>query len=376
MKFRTFVIVLVLVIGASVYVFGVRPRLQSAAELTAVAVGKPRVDVTVARRANAVDNLLLPGTLQAFVDTAIRARTNGYIAKWLADIGDRVKAGQTLAIIESPEVDRELNQARASLEQAQANLELARVTAERWKTLGLQNAVAKQDIDQKNADYEARQADVAAAKANVERLEQLKGFETVAAPFDGVISTRNVDIGTLINAGSGPELFHLSQSDTLRAYLDVPQRYVADIRVGVPVDVEIAEFPQERFPGKVARFAGAMDAASRTLQVEVEIPNHDGRLFAGMFCEVRLHLTAANPPVLIPSNDAIIRSAGTMVAVVTDRNTIHLQAVKLGRDFGAQIEVLDGLPENARIVENPTDTLSEGQAVEPVPAEIADSAKR
>ena len=376
MKFRTFVIVLVLVIGASVYVFGVRPRLQSAAELTAVAVGKPRVDVTVARRANAVDNLLLPGTLQAFVDTAIRARTNGYIAKWLADIGDRVKAGQTLAIIESPEVDRELNQARASLEQAQANLELARVTAERWKTLGLQNAVAKQDIDQKNADYEARQADVAAAKANVERLEQLKGFETVAAPFDGVISTRNVDIGTLINAGSGPELFHLSQSDTLRAYLDVPQRYVADIRVGVPVDVEIAEFPQERFPGKVARFAGAMDAASRTLQVEVEIPNHDGRLFAGMFCEVRLHLTAANPPVLIPSNDAIIRSAGTMVAVVTDRNTIHLQAVKLGRDFGAQIEVLDGLPENARIVENPTDTLSEGQVVEPVPAEIADSAKR
>jgi RND family efflux transporter MFP subunit len=376
MKFRTFVIVLVLVIGASVYVFGVRPRLQSAAELTAVAVGKPRVDVTVARRANAVDNLLLPGTLQAFVDTAIRARTNGYIAKWLADIGDRVKAGQTLAIIESPEVDRELNQARASLEQAQANLELARVTAERWKTLGLQNAVAKQDIDQKNADYEARQADVAAAKANVERLEQLKGFETVAAPFDGVISTRNVDIGTLINAGSGPELFHLSQSDTLRAYLDVPQRYVADIRVGVPVDVEIAEFPQERFPGKVARFAGAMDAASRTLQVEVEIPNHDGRLFAGMFCEVRLHLTAANPPVLIPSNDAIIRSAGTLVAVVTDRNTIHLQAVKLGRDFGAQIEVLDGLPENARIVENPTDTLSEGQVVEPVPAEIADSAKR
>ena len=376
MKFRTFVIVLVLVIGASVYVFGVRPRLQSAAELTAVAVGKPRVDVIVARRANAVDNLLLPGTLQAFVDTSIRARTNGYIAKWLADIGDRVKAGQTLAIIESPEVDRELNQARASLEQAQANLELARVTAERWKTLGLQNAVARQDIDQKNADYEARRADVDATKANVERLEQLKGFETVAAPFDGVISARNVDIGTLINAGSGPELFHLSQSDTLRAYLDVPQRYVPDIRVGVPVDVEIAEFPQGRFPGKVARFAGAMDAASRTLQVEVEIPNHDGRLFAGMFCEVRLHLTAANPPVLIPSNDAIIRSAGTMVAVVTDRNTIHLQAVKLGRDFGAQIEVLDGLPENARIVENPTDTLSEGQAVEPVPAEIADSAKR
>jgi RND family efflux transporter MFP subunit len=375
MKFRTFVIVLVVVLGAAVYIFGVRPRRQSAAELTAGTADKPRVEVTLARRANAVDNLLLPGTLQAFVDTPIRARTNGYIAQWLVDIGDRVKAGQTLAVIESPEVDRELNQTRASLEQAQANLELARVTAERWKTLGLQNAVARQDIDQKNADYEARRADVDAAKANVERLEQLKGFETVVAPFDGVISTRNVDIGTLITAGSGPELFHLSQSDTLRAYLNVPQRYVPDIHVGLSVDVEIAEFPHEPFPGKVARYAGALDAASRTLQVEVEIPNRDGRLFAGMFCEVRLHLTTKNPPILIPSNDAIIRSAGTLVAVVADHNTIHLQAVKLGRDFGTQIEVLDGLLENARIVENPTDTLSEGEAVEPIPVAAEDHAK-
>jgi RND family efflux transporter MFP subunit len=375
MKFRTLVIVLVLVLGAVIYIFGVRPRLQSAAELTAVAVDKLRVQVIVARRATAVDNLLLPGALQAFVDTPIRARTSGYVARWLVDIGDRVNAGQTLAVIESPEVDRELNQTRASLEQAQANLELARVTAERWKTLGLQNAVARQDIDQKNADYEARQADVAAARANVERLEQLKGFETVVAPFDGVISARNVDIGTLINAGSGPELFHLSQSDTLRAYLDVPQRYVPDIRVGVPVDVEISEFPQARFPGKVVRFAGALDAASRTLHVEVEIPNRDGRLFAGMFCEVRLHLRTTNPPILIPSNDAIIRAAGTLVAVVTDHNTIHLQVVKLGRDFGTQIEVLDGLPENARVVENPVDTLSEGQDVEPVPVETAGAAK-
>jgi RND family efflux transporter MFP subunit len=376
MKLRTFVIVLVLVLGAAVYLFGVRPRLRAAAELAAGAVGKPRVDVFVARRANAVDNLLLPGTLQAFVDTSIRARTNGYVARWLADIGDRVKAGQTLAVIESPEVDRELNQARASLAQAQANLELARVTAERWKALGLQNAVARQDIDQKNADFEARRADVDAAKANVERLEQLKGFETVAAPFDGVISARNVDIGTLVNAGSGPELFHLAQSDTLRAYLNVPQRYVPDIAVGVLADVEIAEFPQEHFSGKVARFAGALDAASRTLQVEVEIPNHDGRLFAGMFCEIRLHLTKAHPPILIPSNDAIIRSSGTLVAVVTSNNTIHLQAVKLGRDFGAQIEVLDGLAENARIVENPTDVLSEGQTVEPVTAETGSGLKR
>ncbi len=375
MKPRTFFIVLVIVLGAAVLVFGVRPRLQAAAELAASAAGTPRVDVTLARRASATEDLLLPGTLQAFVDTPIRARTSGYIDKWLVDIGDRVKEGQTLAVIASPEIDRELKQARASLAQAGSNMELARVTAERWKTLGAENAVSKQDIDQKNADYEARQADVDAAKANVERLEQLDDFETVTAPFAGVISARNVDIGTLINAGTGPELFHLSQTDTLRAYLDVPQRYVPDIRVGVPVDVEIAEYSHERFPGKVVRFAGALDAASRSLQVEVEIPNHDGRLFAGMFCEVRLHLTAANPSILISSNDAIIRSAGTLVAVVMDDNTIHLQSVKLGRDFGTQIEILDGLAENARIVENPVDTLSEGESVEPVAVEAENSAK-
>jgi RND family efflux transporter MFP subunit len=373
MKSRTTVIGLALAIGAVVIILGVRHLLHSNAEPTRGSVDHLRVQVTVARRANAADNLLLPGSLQAFVDTSIRARTNGYIAKWLADIGDRVKAGQTLAIIESPEIDRELNQAQASLEQTIANLELARVTAERWKTLGLQNAVAKQDIDQKNADFEARRADVAAAKANLERLEQMKGFETVAAPFDGVISARNVDIGTLINAGSGPELFHLSQSDTLRAYLNVPQHYIADIRAGLPVDVEIAEFPHDRFPGKVVRFAGAMDAASRTLQVEVQIPNHDGRLFAGMFCEVRLHLTTTHPSILIPSNDVIIRPEGPLVAFVTDQNTVHLQPVKLGRDFGTQIEILDGLPEGTRVVENPADTLAEGQPVETIPAESAGS---
>jgi RND family efflux transporter MFP subunit len=375
MKLRTFVIVLILALGAAVYFLGVRPRLRAVGELAAGAGRNLPVNVTVARRTRAVENLLLPGTLRAYVDTSIYARTNGYLAKWMVDIGDRVTAGQTLAIIDSPEVDQELNQARANLELARANLELARVTADRWKTLGHQNAVAQQDVDEKVADFDARQADVNAATANVERLEQLKGFETVVAPFDGVISDRNIDIGTLINSGSGPELFHLSQSDILRAYVDVPQRYVPDVHIGVPVDVEVAEFPGESFPGKVARLAGALNAASRTLQVEVEIPNHDRRLFAGMFCELRFHFAPANPPVVIPSNDAIIRADGTLVAVVTDRNTIHLQKVKLGRDFGTQIEILDGLPENARIVENPTDALSEDQPVEPVSAETGSGGK-
>jgi RND family efflux transporter MFP subunit len=369
MKLKTFVISLVIVIGAAVLLLGIRPRLQSAQELASRAPGILPVNVVTARRARATEGLLLPGSLQAFEDTSIRARTSGYIAKWEVDIGDRVKQGQTLALIDSPEVDQELNQARANLEQAKANLELARVTAARWKALGLQNAVAQQDVDQRAADFEARKADVDAATANVERLEQLKGFETVTAPFDGVISRRGVDVGTLISAGAGPELFHLSQGDTLRAYVDVPQRNVPDIHPGVPVDIEVAELPRDRFPGKVARLAGAMDAASRTLQVEIEVPNPAGRLIAGMFCEVRFKLTPAYPPILIPSNDAIIRSDGTLVAVVTSGDTIHLQKVALGRDFGARIEILDGLPEGSRVVENPTDSLLEGQPVRPVPVD-------
>jgi RND family efflux transporter MFP subunit len=375
MKLKTFVIFLIIVLGAAVLFLGIRPRLQSAQELASRTSGTLPVNVVTARRAPATEGLLLPGTLQAFEDTSIRARTSGYISRWDVDIGDRVKRGQTLALIDSPEVDQELNQARANLEQALANLELARVTAVRWKALGLQNAVAQQDVDQKAADFEARKADVDAARANVERLEQLKGFETVTAPFDGVISRRNVDVGTLIGAGAGPELFHLSQGDTLRAYVDVPQRYVPDIHPGVPVNVEVAEFPRDRFPGKVARLAGAMDAASRTLQVEIEVPNGAGRLIAGMFCEVRFKLTSANPPILIPSNDAIIRSDGTLVAIVTGEDTIHLQKVTLGRDFGTRIEILDGLPEGSRVVENPTDALLEGQSVRPVPVETAAGAK-
>ncbi len=375
MKLRTFVISLVVVLGAAVLLLGIRPRLQSAQELASRAPGILPVNVVTARRARATEGLLLPGTLQPFRDTSIRARTSGYIARWDADIGDRVKRGQTLALIDSPEVDQELNQARANLELARANLELARVSAVRWKALGAQNAVAQQDVDQKAADLDARKADVDAAAANVERLGQLKGFETVTAPFDGVISRRSVDVGTLISAGDGPELFHLSQGDTLRAYVDVPQRHVPDIHPGMPVDVEVAELPRDRFPGRIARLAGAMDPTSRTLQVEIEVPNGAGRLIAGMFCEVRFNLAPANPPILIPSNDAIIRSDGTLVAIVTPEDTIHLQKVALGRDFGTRIEILDGLPEGARIVENPTDTLVEGQPVRPVPVDSGAGAK-
>ena len=193
----------------------------------------------------------------------------------------------------------------------------------------------------------------------------------MTAPFDGVIAARGVDVGTLITAGSGPEMFRLEQSQVLRANLTVPQTYVPDIRVGLPVDLEVAEYPKEHFTGAVARFAGALDAASRSLQVEIEVPNPDGRLLAGMFCELRLHLTPSNPPLLIPSNDAILRSGGPFVAVVTAQKRVHMQKVRLGRDYGTRVEVLDGLAEGSPIVDNPSDALVEGELVDAVPADTS-----
>jgi RND family efflux transporter MFP subunit len=366
MKSRFILIVLAAAAVLAVLFLAVRPRIGPGGAPAGRALARTSVGVTVARSAPATREFTLPGTLQAFIDTAIHARTSGYLGKWYVDIGDRVKEGQKLATIEAPEVDQELNQARANLLQARANLSLAQITAARWKSLGEQNAVSQQDVDQRSADFEARKADVAAAEANVQRLEQLQGFETVSAPFDGVISARRIDIGDLITAGAGPELFHLAQSDVLRAYVNVPQSYVPDVRQGAPVDVLVAEFPKKAFQGHVVRYAGALDPASRTLLVEVRIPNSTGELFAGMFCQLRFRLATAAPAILIPSNDAIIRAEGTLVDTVTDSGAIHIQKVTLGRDFGTRIEVLEGLADGQRVVDNPSDALTEGQPVEVV----------
>jgi len=371
MKSRSLLLVFVLAVAAAVYFLGIAPRRREDRVLQARAAGteRPAVNVLVAAAGSATTEVVLPGTLQAFADTAIYARTSGYLASWRVDLGDQVKAGEVLATIDSPEVNQELSQARANLAQAKANLELARVSAERWKTLGAQDAVAAQDVDTKQAEFSARQADAAAAAANVERLQQLQGFETVVAPFAGVVTARNVNVGNLISPGAAPELFHISQNQTLRVYVNVPQTYVADVKLGLPVDVLLAEFPAHVFPGKIVRFAGALDASSRTLQTEVQIPNADGRLLPGMYCQLRLRLTLSSPAVLIPSNDVIIRAAGNLVAVVTDQNTIHFQPVKLGRDFGTRIEILDGLAVGTHCVDNPNDALTEGGEVEPRPVD-------
>lgn len=324
------------------------------------------VSVRIARRSASPSELILPANLQPHADTPIYARASGYVEKWLADIGDRVKAGQTLAIIASPELDQQLNQSRARLDQARARLELARLTSSRWNQLGSRSAVPQQDIDEKTADLRAKEADVNAAQASVERLVQLQRFDTIVAPFDGVISARSIDVGTFVTAGGSRELFHLTQSDLLRAIVGVPQSHVRDVRNGLPVEVRVDEFPGEVFRGHVVRNAGVLDASSRSLRIEVQIPNPNSRLFAGMYCRLYLHLTPFSPLIVIPSTDAIIRGDGTWVAVVTPKNTIHLQKVSLGRDFGTQIEIVGGLEDGARVVDNPNDALAEGMVVEPV----------
>ena len=344
-----------------------RPCAAAAPDERAAPASLPVVSFVVAQKETEAAVVTLPAAITAYQDTPIYARTTGYIAKWTADIGDRVKAGQVLAVIDGPDLDQELNQARANLVLAQANLELARISADRWRELGAQNAVAQQDVDQKAADYAAGKASVAAAQANVERLTQLKDFQQVTAPYDGVVSARNAQVGALISAGAGVEIFHIAETDQLRVFVDVPQAYVRSVRVGLAADVLVPEFPGRAFPGEVARFAGSLDSASRTLLTEVRLGNPKGELFPGMYGQVRFRFQAAQPAILLPSNAAIINAAGTQVATIDAANRIHLVHVALGRDFGTRVEVVDGLGAGSRVVSNPNDALAEGMEVSPVP---------
>jgi RND family efflux transporter MFP subunit len=368
MKSRSVVVILIVLLGAAVvYFLGVRPRLRSTADLQkrGRAVGRPSVNVVAALPAALATELLLPASLQPLQEASIYARTDGYLSRLLVDLGDKVTAGQPLAIIDAPEVDQALNQARAALEQARANLELARSSAARWKDLGAEHAVPQQEIDEKQAAFAARHADVAAAEANVSRLSQLKSYQTIAAPFDGVISARNLDAGALISAGSsGRELFRLAQTGTLRVYINVPQTYFRSLQIGTPVDVLLNEFPGRAFEGKVTRIAGALDAVTRTLVTEIQIPNEKGEILAGMFGQVRLKLRASTPPLVIPSNAVMLGSKGPTVATVDSGQKIHLARVKLGRDFGTQVEVTDGIKEGDHVVSNPSDALTEDLSVE------------
>jgi RND family efflux transporter MFP subunit len=316
-------------------------------------------------------DLALPATLQAYSDSPIFARTNGYVSHWYADIGTHVHAGQLLALIDSPEVDQELNQAQAALGQARANLTLADITAKRYRSLINTNAVAQQDVDSNNQNFDAQTANVQAMSANVSRLEQMQGFEKVVAPFDGIITQRLTDVGNLVNAGNGgtgQQLFRMSKIDVVRVFVTVPEAYSEQIVDGVTATLDLTELPNQHFDGKVTRSNHSIDLNSHTLLVEIDVPNPTGKLMPGAYATVHLHLTVPVRPLIVPSGSVLYQAAGPQLAVVNQNSQVELRKVGLGRDFGNTIEITSGISERESIIANPPDYLVDGMKVSVQPA--------
>jgi len=310
------------------------------------------------------EELALPGSLLAFKESPIYARTNGYLVRWYKDIGSRVQKGELLAQIDTPEVDQELNQGRAARQQILSQMELAKITAERWESLRKTDSVSAQEADQQSSGYQQSKANLVAADANVRRLEQLESFKNVYAPFSGVLTRRNVDPGALINAGAGgKELFDMAQVDTLRVYTSVPQAYAPYMKVGLKATITLQELPGQKFAGVVARTAEAIDPATRTLLTEVDVPNKDGRLLPGSFGQVHFAVGANVRKITVPVNAMLFRAQGAQVAVVSADHKVELRPLNIGRDFGASLEVLGGLAVSDQIVINPPDSLEDGQPV-------------
>jgi RND family efflux transporter MFP subunit len=325
----------------------------------------PTVVVTHPKASSPTEEILLPGNTQAFTDTPIFARTNGYLKKWYFDIGARVKAGQALADIETPEVDQQLMQARADLATAQANYSLAESTAARWQYLLKSDSVSKQETDEKIGDLNAKKAIVDSASSNVRRLEETQGFQRIYAPFNGVITARNVDTGSLIQAGSsgtGRELFHLAAINILRVYVNVPEVYSRAARPGAVAGLTLDEFPGRVFHGKIVRNANAIDPAAHTLLVEVDVDNPTGELLPGAYVSVHLKLPSQIRAVTIPSNAILFRKEGLRVAVVRNGRTMLLP-ITIGRDYGQDVEVPSGLKADESVILNPADSIVSGTPV-------------
>src|SRR5690242_15991856 len=312
------------------------------------------------------EDLILPSTLQAYTESPIYARTTGYLKKWYHDIGSHVQQGELLADIETPEVDQQLSQARADLATMQANENLSRITAARYEELIKTDGVSKQEVDNAVGDYAARRAAVASAQANVRRLEELESFKHVYAPFTGVVTRRNVDIGNLINAGNGgaaQELFVLASTDPIRAYISVPELYAPAVHPGVGAFLELTLYPGQKFQAKVVRTADAIDLASRTLNTEVDVPNKAGLLLPGGYAQVHLLVGVKGTRLQVPVNALLFRAEGLRAAVVDADHKVHLRQLAIGRDYGTALEVLQGLSPEDWIVLNPPDSLDEGMQV-------------
>jgi multidrug efflux pump subunit AcrA (membrane-fusion protein) len=424
---------------------GILPRIKRQKKIMdasqAIKESVPTVDVITARQAPATSELALPGNIEAIQTTPISARTNGYLCQWYADIGDRVKAGQLLAEIDTPEVDQQLQQTRANLAQAHANLgqaeanlrqaitnmQYTRVTYERWRYLASQHVVSEQDRDQTWEAYNAARATVdamranvnvakaaiAANEANVRQLMALQGFKRIFAPFAGIISARNVEVGSLINAGGGSNvsastggpyssasagatpagvtipgrggaqispgvpsagggLFQIARIDTLRIYINVPQTFSSSIKPGRGVEINVREFPEDKFTGRVSRTTSALDPASRTLLVEVRTANPNYKLLPGMYATVKIEVAFAEPPIRIPATALVIRADGPQVVTVTKDQKAHFQQVAIGRDYGNELDISSGIEPGATLVVNVTDALQDGVSVRPRPSPTGD----
>jgi RND family efflux transporter MFP subunit len=350
-------------------VWGILPRIQArgavANETKEMAI--PTVAVVHPQRSAPSHELVLPANVQAYIDAPIYARTNGYLKKWYADIGARVTVGQLLAEIETPEVDQQLRQARADLATAEANLSLAKITAYRFTELLKTDSVSKQDTDNAEANYAAQKATVQAGEANVKRLEQLQSFEKIYAPFPGVITVRNTDIGALIDSGSSggtrTELFHIAQPDRLRVYVNVPQVYSQAAKPGLTAALVFPEFPGQRFEGKLVRTGDAIDQNTRTLLVEIAVNNPAGTLLSGAYAEVHLKLPGAAPSFTLPVSTLLFRSEGLKVVTVNDNQHAELRPITIGRDYGTEVEVLVGLKGDESVIVNPPDFIVSGDEV-------------
>jgi len=400
------VVLLLAALAAAGYYFGYAPRerreLVLEAETRSAGQSLPVVNVKRVARGAGHSTLALPGNIQAVTETPILARSSGYIRKRYVDIGDRVQANQVLVEIEAPELQQQIKQATAAIEQggsvvqqseasllqARANLGLAQVTNDRWKKLLAKGAVSRQESDTYQAQFDAQQANVqaleravaasksnvSALEANLARLNELNGYLTVRAPFDGVITVRNVDNGALVTEGS-TLLFRIAQTDHLRTYLNVPQSDAAAVRVGQAATIEIPDLPGRKFPATVSRTANALDPSSRTLLVEVQAANPRGELLPGMYAQVDLNVPHANAAAVIPSSTLVVRSDGPQVAVVGPDGVVHFQHIVLGRDMGDQLEVLSGVEEGQQLAVNPSDDVREGARVNPV-VDVAAPAKK
>jgi membrane fusion protein, multidrug efflux system len=361
-------VIVVIAIGGAIYFLAIAPRVRNDQELNAAAAaaGKRAVTVVQPTQTSSAPELELPGNTSANQQTSIYARVDGYIARWYADIGARVEQGQVLADIEAPQIDANLRMAQAQLELAEANLKLAQTNSVRSQQLFQNHVNSQQELDTVLATEQVQKATRDNAAAALTSAQEMKSFEQIRAPFAGTITARYIDVGSLVTSGSVTTvhaLFDLAQSDPVRVLVHVPQADISNVPLGTPASITVDEYPDRKFAGKVARDAGAFDPKSRTLLLEIDVPNPDGRLYAGMYAHARFALPSPATALLIPDNAILIDAKGSRVVVVDSSNKIHIKSVKLGRDYGTKTEILAGLDSQDRVVQNPADDLHEGMPV-------------